>query len=163
MNWLNLFFITSFHKTIETKKNIKNVENIIGSKKTYAKINNNDRYDYENRLDVDAKRNNLAINQKGKKYHNTSSYSSVPRAESDVMRDINIENNLRIGKDVIKSDYTEQKVNSKAKTNGYPNPAEHYYDYIYKNNITNSVFPYPTNSRDENKKAKNVTYERDIM
>lgn len=145
------------------KKRSQIADNIIGTKKTYARLNSDNRYNYENHLDIDNKRNNLSINQKGKKYHNTSSYSSIPRTESDVLRDINMESNLRTGKDIIKSDYTEQRTNSKAKTNGYPNPAEHYYDYIYKNNITNSIFPHPANSRNENKKAKNLAYERDIM
>lgn len=144
------------------KKKSQITNDIIGNKKTYAKINDN-KYNYENHLDVDAKRNNLSINHKGKKYHNTSSYTSVPYTESDILRDINLESNLRTGKDTIKSDYMEQKTNSRAKSNGYPNPAEHYYDYIYKNNITHSIFPHPENSRKDNKKAKNIAYERDIM
>lgn len=145
------------------KNNNLMADNIIGRKKTYAKSYPNDRYEYENHLDSESKRNNMSINQKGKKYHNTSSYTPVPHSNSDIIKDINIENNLRTGEDVVQSDYTKYRVNSKAKTIGYPNPNEHYYDYIYSNNITNSTLPYPKNTRDDNNKSRKQLYKRDVM
>lgn len=137
-------------------------EKIIGNKKTYASEQNN-RYEYENHLDFESKRNNHALNQNGKKYHNTASYTPIPHKSSNIIKNINIENNLRTGEDVDKSEYTKYRVNGKAKTVGYPNPTEHYYDYIYSNNITESVFPHPKNTRDDNHKAKNQIHKRDVM
>lgn len=155
---------------------------IIGNLNSYAN-NEEVKYQYSSEMDNETKRIKPSLNSRGKSYHNTSRYQSVPYMGSKTgLKDISIESELRSGdmnpQYKINNDWTRKRdnesnlknnsfVNSKAKTVGYDNPVEHYFDYI-SNDIQDPnhvVLPFPRGGIDTRQDNHSVAkpYTRQIM
>ena len=95
---------------------------IIGSMQSYGNECNEPYYERPSEMDTDFKMVIPNIKSNGKKSINSSSYRAVPYAgRSAGIRDIGIE-----------SDVKYSASTRGGKSIGYPNPTEHYYDYISK-------------------------------
>jgi hypothetical protein len=116
---------------------------VIGELETYAsKINKS--YQYKSDMDNDSKTviPNIACN--GKKYINTSSYKAMPyMGKGEGVRDISIESEMLQGASSRTRRYSDDKTIDQmyleqnsglpcrgAKSYGYRNPIEHYFDYV---------------------------------
>lgn len=132
-----------------------NLNNIIGNLDTYTNsVSMN--YQGSNEMDYDNKMVMPNMNSGGRKYINTAGYQSIPLMAKDGLRDIEMENLMKKlpSKDTKKKSY------------GYSNPAEHYFDYITEDmqQPDHVVLPFPRGgsaTRQTNKTASRP-YKRDI-
>lgn len=149
----------------EDTKNNNNINKMIGNMNSYAN-NINNSYQFSSQMDTETKYNKPSLNSNGKTYYNTSKYQPIPfMGNKEGLRDINIESTLRSGEE--KQEYQEYRTNGKAKSIGYPNPSEHYFDYISKDIQTaqHTVLPFPRggeNTRQNNSVSARQVHKRDI-
>ena len=142
-----------------------NVKRVIGNLNSYSVNSNNNKYQFTSEMDPETKLIKPSLNSNGKTYYNTSRYQTVPYMGSkEGLKDINMENNLRSGEEDNNSNY----ISGKSKSTGYPNPREHYFDYISNEyqNPNNFVLPFPRggeNTRQNNHTTAKKIYKRDIM
>ena len=116
---------------------------VIGDLETYAsKINKT--YQFKSEIDNESKHVIPCVNSKGKNYINTAAYKSVPYiGRGDGVRDISIETEMIQGISGRTRRYSNDKTLDQlyleqnsglpargAKSLGYKNPIEHYFDYI---------------------------------
>lgn len=131
--------------------------NIIGNYNSYAKNNsNNNDYRIQQKIDNTNRCNIPSMKMNDKKYHNTSRYRPVPYMGNGNIRDINLESEMRYSNSTRFDTYN---INTKSKSVGYPNPSEHYFDYISDDlqRPEHTVLPFPRggiNTRLENKTVK---------
>jgi len=95
-----------------------NVRKIIGELDTYHSNVERD-YGRESNMDLDSRSVIPNINCNNKRGIGENNYSSVPYLMDKGVRDVDVENYIRNG-----------VPDSKAKSLGYANPVEHYFDYI---------------------------------
>lgn len=140
------------------KKCDNSLTNIIGELDSYNEVL---RENYQKASEIDEENNMFvpSINCKDKKYINTSQYQAVPFMGNKKIRNIEDENIIKCGipnKDTKKKSY------------GYSNPAEHYFDYISEDiqEANHVVMPFPrggTATRLDNHKTARPYYQREIM
>jgi hypothetical protein len=138
-----------------------NINNIIGELDKYGETY---QYSYNDGTNMDTKHKIIIPSAKynSKKDINTSSYKSVPyMGYGEGKQNIDVSTSIRDG--LPTRSFTE-----KFKTNGYGNPAEHFFQYINPNiqDPKHVVFPYHQcgeSTRLNNKSITNKTYERDIV
>lgn len=136
---------------------------IIGNLDSYANIQNNG-YQYSSGMDTESKLYVPTLNDNGKKYHNTSRYQSIPYMGSKTgLKDVMTESNLRKGEN-MSGGYT---LGGKAKSHGYSNPVDHYFDFISSDiqDPRNVVLPFPRGGEDTRHYNHSVArpYNREIM
>jgi hypothetical protein len=132
--------------------------NIIGELDTYKNniSMNHQQYQYTNEMDYESKKVIPTMNSKEKKYINTSNYQNIPIMKKEGLRDICLENTIR----------KLPSKDTKRKSYGYSNPAEHYFDYITDDSQKpeHVVLPFPRGgsaTRQTNKTTARP-YKRDI-
>lgn len=116
---------------------------VIGELETYAtKINKS--YQFKSDMDDESKMVIPKMRTEGKKYLNTSSYKPMPYlGKGDGMRNVSIETEMQQGMSGRVRKYSENKAINQlyleqnsglpcrgAKSLGYENPIEHYFDYV---------------------------------
>lgn len=141
----------------------QNVNKIIGNLNTYAN-NHTNSYQFAPEMDQETKIVKPSINNKGKSYYNTSRYQAMPyMGTKEGLRDIGIENNLRSGEEISNSNPNKYNITGKAKSSGYPNPQEHYFNYISDDFQKTVDFPFPQATRQNNHGVAKSQYKREIM
>jgi len=105
-------------------------------------------------MDIETKVNIPKNNRTGKR-DTENNYKSVPYMNGSSMKDIDAENYLSYGTGQVKA----------RKSRGYPNPAEHYFNYISNDIQTpeHSVFERGMPSRAFNKTIARKYKERDVL
>jgi len=136
------------------------VDKIIGNLDTYVD-HTNTIYQQNAEMDVNQKVARPAHGTRGKCYFNTSTYQPIPYMGTKAgLKDINASNALQCG-------YPTRG----AKSYGYKNPSEHYFDYIDDDlqKPEHTVMPFPRggmqtrNDNHETGSKKRQKYQREIM
>jgi hypothetical protein len=135
-----------------------NLNGIIGSLDSYSDhVNTN--YQRKNEMDFDNKIVVPSLHSKDKKYINTAGYQSIPMMKKDGLKDVGRESIMR----------GLPSRDTKKKSYGYSNPAEHYFDYITDDiqSPEHVVMPFPRGgdaTRQDNKStARPYKYKREIL
>ena len=149
----------------QNSRDIVEEEDLINSKKSYSSTNtyshpknvnnrhdiNNDPNSVDNIIGQDYSYRNTNYNNKRETENN---YRTIPIIQEQGNRDIDIDSYVRFSNNQSRG----------SKSIGYPNPVEHYFDYISNDiqNPNNVVFERGTPSRMFNKETAR-TLKRDIM
>jgi hypothetical protein len=134
-----------------------NVDKIIGNLDSYVD-HTNTIYQHSAEMDINQKVARPAFGTRGKCYYNTSQYQPIPyMGAKEGLKDINASNSLQCG-------YPTRG----AKSYGYKNPSEHYFDYINDDlqKPEHTVLPFPRGgiqTRNDNHGRTRPVYQREIL
>jgi hypothetical protein len=127
-------------------------DEIIGNTNSYRKKLNNAEIQMNEKSFMDLDSKVVIPRMNSKKNSNENKYSNVPFMNGQ-LRDVDIENCMRTG-----------STRSKAKTNGYRNPFEHYFQYVdgEMQKPEHTIFERGIPTRLLNKEFANKTKKREI-